>query len=266
MRFSRIVIAAAVIGLGSLGVSTARAADQGEKPAPPAPVPPACGMMAPAPQPPAGPCPQMRMMRPGRADWHPRARMERWDGPRRMDGRWRERQSRWRDRDGSCRCMMGSRAWTGERGMRHPMMGPRAIRGERSFSTISFDQWIGVETGTSDRGDLTVTGVVPGGPAEKAGVQANDILTSVNGVSFLADSRPVLASLIDRGFADGKVVTVTALREGKVIPIEVTLQAPHRMAPPTMRRMMPMGQHPQMMQQPRMMQRSPMGGPPPTGR
>jgi hypothetical protein len=62
------------------------------------------------------------------------------------------------------------------------MKGGPEMRGARSFSTMSFDGWLGIETGPSDRGDLAVT--------------------------------------------------VTAIRKGKVIPIEVTLQSPKANVPP----------------------------------
>ncbi len=115
---------------------------------------------------------------------------------------------------------------------RRMMMGGPEMRGSRSFSTMSFDEWLGIETGPSDRGDLTVTKIFTGSPAEKAGIQTQDILTSVNGISLVASERETLASFIQHGFADGKTVTVTAIRKGKVIPVEVTLQSPKANMPP----------------------------------
>jgi len=44
--------------------------------------------------------------------------------------------------------------------------------------------WIGVELDKNDTGQLVVSRVVPGGPAEGAGIQVGDLFMAMNGIKF----------------------------------------------------------------------------------
>ena len=67
---------------------------------------------------------------------------------------------------------------------------------------------------------VRVSGAVPGSPAEKAGIQAGDILTAIEGKPV-----PTLQVYSDmlRSLAPGQSVRVTVLRQGKELTLSVTL-------------------------------------------
>jgi aminopeptidase N len=67
---------------------------------------------------------------------------------------------------------------------------------------------------------VRVTGLVPGSPAEKAGIHAGDVLTSIDGkpVANLQGFSTVLATL-----APGQTVRAVVVREGKEVAVSVTL-------------------------------------------
>jgi S1-C subfamily serine protease len=62
--------------------------------------------------------------------------------------------------------------------------------------------------------------VVPGSPAERAGLQAGDIVTEVNGKSV--DYKHSLTTLLNH-YQPGDEVTLKVLRDGKTISVHVTL-------------------------------------------
>jgi serine protease Do len=62
--------------------------------------------------------------------------------------------------------------------------------------------------------------VVPGSPAERAGLQAGDIVTEVNGKSV--DYKHSLTTLLNH-YQPGDEVTLRVLRDGKTISVHVTL-------------------------------------------
>jgi serine protease Do len=64
--------------------------------------------------------------------------------------------------------------------------------------------------------------VLPGSPADKAGLKEKDIITKVDGVAI--DEAHSLTSLIGQ-HAVGEEVTLTVLRDGKEMEIKVTLEA-----------------------------------------
>jgi membrane-associated protease RseP (regulator of RpoE activity) len=80
---------------------------------------------------------------------------------------------------------------------------------------------IGVILGDSSATGVRVEGVTPGGPAEKAGLQAGDVITGVRGAS-LAGERPTLAlreALKD--LKDGDKVSLRYERAGKTFSTEI---------------------------------------------
>jgi S1-C subfamily serine protease len=62
--------------------------------------------------------------------------------------------------------------------------------------------------------------VVPGGPADKAGVKQGDIIVKVNGQAIDGD-HPLDATLSE--FSPGDSVNVDLLRNGQTISVQITL-------------------------------------------
>lgn len=80
--------------------------------------------------------------------------------------------------------------------------------------------------GSSDRNDdgVEVTGVSPGGPADEAGIEAGDVLVSLQGHALAAggDGKPVRRLLdIMREIEPGERVTVEYLRDGNKEEAEI---------------------------------------------
>lgn len=78
-----------------------------------------------------------------------------------------------------------------------------------------------------DKGALVIGGsgasqpaVVPGGPADKAGIQANDIIQAINGTNI--DENHSLVSLLQQ-YKPGDTITLTILRDGKQQKVQVKL-------------------------------------------
>lgn len=68
--------------------------------------------------------------------------------------------------------------------------------------------------------DSSEPSVIPGSPADQAGLQTNDIITGVNGVAI--DQYHSLTSLLDQ-FDPGAKVTLTVVRGSNTISVPVTL-------------------------------------------
>jgi serine protease Do len=68
--------------------------------------------------------------------------------------------------------------------------------------------------------DASEPSVVPGSPANSAGLQTNDVITQVNGTSI--NSTHSLTSLLDE-YQPGTNVNLTVVRDGKTMKIPVTL-------------------------------------------
>lgn len=64
--------------------------------------------------------------------------------------------------------------------------------------------------------------IVSGGPADKAGLQAGDIITKIDGITI--DQGTSLTSILDKDQV-GQTVTLTVLRQGKTSTIKVVLGA-----------------------------------------
>jgi hypothetical protein len=85
--------------------------------------------------------------------------------------------------------------------------------------------WAGIESdccmGTSAK--PTVSRVAAGSPAEKAGLKAGDILTSVNGIGFTTENQAAIQSLMMNGMKIGDTVHYTATRGGQVVSFDTQL-------------------------------------------
>ncbi|WP_205325380.1 S1C family serine protease [Glycomyces sp. YM15] len=82
---------------------------------------------------------------------------------------------------------------------------------------------LGAELGESELGiGVTLSKVVPGSPADDAGLQDGDVLTSFNG-NMVAQNTELIALI--RKLAPGTVVTVVYERDGEEHSAQVTLEA-----------------------------------------
>ncbi len=89
-------------------------------------------------------------------------------------------------------------------------------------SDLATTQNLPVTEGALIRGDANGPAVVPGSPAAKAGLQAEDIVTAVDGVKL--DANHALGDVIS-GYNIGDTVTLTINRGGKVLTLQATLAA-----------------------------------------
>ncbi|MCL5017584.1 MAG: trypsin-like peptidase domain-containing protein [Patescibacteria group bacterium] len=80
---------------------------------------------------------------------------------------------------------------------------------------------LSVKQGALVRGSSDGPGVVKGSPADKAGLQAEDIITEVNGVAV--DENHTLSSLI-QNYQVGDRIALKILRNGKEVNVTVTLE------------------------------------------
>ncbi|MBI4878128.1 MAG: PDZ domain-containing protein [Planctomycetes bacterium] len=79
--------------------------------------------------------------------------------------------------------------------------------------------WLGIYFGEDEKG-VTVDGTVPDGPAEKAGVQAGDVILYLDETKI--DSSADLLKVLE-GTRKGKTVAMMVLREGKPLEFDVKL-------------------------------------------
>jgi S1-C subfamily serine protease len=77
-----------------------------------------------------------------------------------------------------------------------------------------------VRAGQGSSGGGSNTAVVPGGPADKAGIQEGDIIVSAEGQAI--DTEHPLDAVLSQ-FAPSQTVTLTILRDGKQQDVQVTL-------------------------------------------
>jgi predicted metalloprotease with PDZ domain len=82
--------------------------------------------------------------------------------------------------------------------------------------------WIGIEYEPADPAGPKVTRVVPGSPAEKAGLQPGDILYALNGVEMRSDNEPALAKA-RKEWKPGQTVNYTIKRDGVDKHVDVVL-------------------------------------------
>ncbi len=83
------------------------------------------------------------------------------------------------------------------------------------FGQLRHRPWLGIEIDTDSTGRRMIVRVVPGGPAEKAGVRAGDVLEKVDG---LEPKRWVAGKA---GWKDGPHATMHVEREGAPVALDL---------------------------------------------
>lgn len=84
--------------------------------------------------------------------------------------------------------------------------------------------WFGIETEHVAEGSYhaRVTRVLPGSPAEAAGLRAGDVLVALNGVELAAENKPALKKM-KHSLHPGSEATYTIQRDGAKQQVAVTL-------------------------------------------
>jgi len=82
--------------------------------------------------------------------------------------------------------------------------------------------WVGVELQTDNPEGYEVTKVVPGSPAEAAGIAAGDILVELNGVALKKENDDALMKA-RKDWKPGQTVSYTVKRNGSVRQVSLTL-------------------------------------------
>jgi S1-C subfamily serine protease len=87
-------------------------------------------------------------------------------------------------------------------------------------SADSVGAWIGINGSSPDGSGATITDILPGSPADIAGMLKGDQLTAVDGVSVASVEH--FAAMM-RTFQGGQTVTVTLVRDGAPLTVSVSL-------------------------------------------
>jgi S1-C subfamily serine protease len=85
--------------------------------------------------------------------------------------------------------------------------------------------WVGVELDKNEQGLLMVQKVVPGSPAEKAGIQTGDIFFALNGIEIANEKNQEALKKARADWKPGQTVGYTIKRNGTDHQISVTLGA-----------------------------------------
>ena len=95
---------------------------------------------------------------------------------------------------------------------------------DRMSSSLKTTGWVGIEfdDSTVSNGGYRIEKVIPGSPAEKAGLQPGDVLYALYGVRLAKENSAALAKA-RREWKPGQSVTYTIKREGVDREITLTL-------------------------------------------
>lgn len=82
--------------------------------------------------------------------------------------------------------------------------------------------WTGFEADKNEAGGLKVLAVLPGSPAEKAGIRVGDVLESVNGVSISDEAK--MKEMKKTSLGIGQTAAYGVNRDGETLTVKVTLE------------------------------------------
>ena len=83
--------------------------------------------------------------------------------------------------------------------------------------------WVGIEYDKGKKSDQqTITKVVSGSPADKAGLHKGDVLLAINGVKFGEEDKDKWAK-VKKAWKPGNAITYTVARDGQKSEVAVTL-------------------------------------------
>ena len=89
----------------------------------------------------------------------------------------------------------------------------------REFATRG---WVGIELDHQEDGALLIERVVPGSPAQDAGLRPGDRITALNDVSYLSADRRSLKEAY-KAMVAGSTITYTIERAGEELRVDVLL-------------------------------------------
>lgn len=95
-----------------------------------------------------------------------------------------------------------------------------AQRGWLGVSIVTVPAAVAAQAGTQDRG-VMIGNVMTGSPADKAGIQPNDLIVSINGEDVAGDVGPAVDLI--KGRKPGETINVGILRDGQPSTVRVTL-------------------------------------------
>lgn len=82
--------------------------------------------------------------------------------------------------------------------------------------------WLGIQFDGDAYGEPSLAYVVPGSPAEKAGLEPGDRLLQLNGVAYFAGNQEALKEQYE-GFLPGKTITLIVDRAGEKVTVHAEL-------------------------------------------
>lgn len=94
--------------------------------------------------------------------------------------------------------------------------------GNPAAATAGSHPWLGVEMASSSTGGALVVRVIPGSPAQAAGIQPGDVITQIDTEPIAA---PAIASAAIAGMQPGDQVTIQVQRGRSTHTAQVTLAA-----------------------------------------
>jgi serine protease Do len=99
------------------------------------------------------------------------------------------------------------------------------VRYEAIDPQVQSEEHLSVDTGallisSPDQSGATQPAIIPGGPADKAGLREGDIITAVEGQAIDAE-HPL--DLVLSGYAPGQTITLSILRGSQTLDVKVTL-------------------------------------------
>ena len=84
--------------------------------------------------------------------------------------------------------------------------------------------WSGIEKEHNEDGTLSVRSVVPGGPADRAGIKAGDVLVSLNGVTLSKENEAKLREMKSTGLKIGDSLSYGVKRGQEILTVKVGLE------------------------------------------